>query len=63
VPGGTELRGTTEVVVRDGVAGVADRAQLWMLDRAYRTAMGQLPEAAAGHTETRSHPGGERSSP
>jgi glyoxylase-like metal-dependent hydrolase (beta-lactamase superfamily II) len=63
VPGGTELRGTTEVVVRDGVAGVADRAQLWMLDRAYRTAMGQLPEAAAGHTETRSHPGGERGSP
>jgi glyoxylase-like metal-dependent hydrolase (beta-lactamase superfamily II) len=49
VPGGTELRGTTEVVLRAGAAGLADRAQLRVLDRSYRTAMGRLPEAAARH--------------
>jgi glyoxylase-like metal-dependent hydrolase (beta-lactamase superfamily II) len=49
VPGGTELRGTTEAVLRSGASGLADRAQLRVLDRTYRAAMLKLPDVAARH--------------
>jgi glyoxylase-like metal-dependent hydrolase (beta-lactamase superfamily II) len=47
VPGGTELRGTTDAVLPAGAAGIAGRLQLRVLDRAYRAAMDRLPDVAA----------------
>ena len=44
VPNGTRLHGTTVVVPRPGVAGLADRAQVLALRRLYAGAMKRLPE-------------------
>jgi glyoxylase-like metal-dependent hydrolase (beta-lactamase superfamily II) len=49
VPGGTELRGTTDTALRAGAAGVLERVQLQVLGRTFRTAMNRLPEVAARH--------------
>ena len=44
IPGGTRLRGTTEVVPRQGMAHAIDRAQLLVLRRLYAEAMKRLPQ-------------------
>lgn len=46
VPGGTRLRGTTEIELRPGLPGLLDRVQARALRRTYATAMARLPEAA-----------------
>jgi hypothetical protein len=44
-PGGTRLRGTTEVLPRRGAVSVLDRGQVLVLRRVYARAMGRLPAA------------------
>jgi len=51
IPNGTRLRGTTVVVPRPGVAGLADRAQVLALRRLYAGAMKRLPEVFSPQPE------------
>lgn len=47
------MRGTSDIALRPGVAGLVDRARMAVLRRAYAEAMAQLPEAArAAHEST-----------
>ena len=51
IPQGTRLRGTTVVVPRPGVAGLADRAQVLALRRLYAGAMKRLLEVIGARPE------------
>jgi Polyketide cyclase / dehydrase and lipid transport len=46
VPGGTQLRGTTEGTLHPGLSGLIDRVYIWAMQRMFAKAMRRLPEAA-----------------